>query len=336
MNFKTIVPIFLLVLFSLGACTKKDQIAKDNGLAWKEKYNSLSNAQLNEPVPMDPQDYLVSTNFSTELNAVPNITMNDLFTMSHSNSDYVELANASVAFLQQGDFLDSLKYYLNITDNYDPHLIIAAKLINDAYTLPKPVDFTPGSPGDNLRKCIFTALGLEAVFGVAEGIKKVNLLMNGATFSEMRTAIHAMGWRWFAGALVRIGLRASNTVGFAIMAYEFTVCMIWDGPPPMDSILYYVNMLNLPTPTPAVPMYPAADYDSYISTVHNWALQNNMPTPVNWTTYDLKSLVNMFNMDSNHPIHIYQLNSDFQAQLAYYIDYIFFTTHTPDLQPIPL
>lgn len=67
-------------------------------------------------------------------NLPPTTTVDQLFSpLFQSGTAYSDLASSSIAVLQAADILDSVKYYLNITSNSDPHLILAAKLVTEMY-----------------------------------------------------------------------------------------------------------------------------------------------------------------------------------------------------------
>lgn len=245
-----------------------------------------------------------------------------------TTTEYQSLSEASVAILQQAGVLDSLKFYLNTTSNTDPHLILAAKLINDLYVEgPPPPDSIQYA---NTWKCLLEALGVPAA--------AVLNIMKGVTMAEIGTIIHAMGFRWLAGTLLKAGLGAATGWGLATMVGIFTWCMVWESSPeiadgPID--WHWPEGTNPPLdPTdPTDPTYTVQQFTDYINAVIAWYPGTGLPAPTVWYPADLISAIDAFNVSAEAPTYlVFALYSQpgFIAQLKNYIN----TQYVPGLSTI--
>jgi hypothetical protein len=78
--------------------------------------------------------------------------------------------------------------------------------------------------------------------------------------------------------------------------------------------------------------YSNSDFDSYIQAVKSWGAshQGSGPSgggpiinnPLLWTRQDLIIYIGQFNNDSSHLALAHQYDTDFQTQLAYYVNYV--------------
>jgi hypothetical protein len=277
---RSLYPILLLLIIFL-ACNK--ETADQATLAPVTQAN----------VPLDPvlPDETVSDAFNTEFTAAENLSLGDVFSPAYQNTpSYLALLNASVEILRKANGLDSLKYYLGITNDNDPHLIIAAKLINDMYLEgPPEQEANLRGGGSSILKCLGEALGLP--------VGEIVSVAGSMTMAEIGTAIGAMGWRWFASTMVKVGIRAASGAGAVVMAATFTWCMIWEEDMDIDPDPVTWTPPGTTNPQPD-PTYTVAEFYNYINAVTDWFYASHAggeePIPVQLLGGDLIRAIDDF------------------------------------------
>ena len=208
--------LLLFTMFSTSflAC-KKNSFSSSNGDVNLIKEESLqkranNSNQLSENVVLE--------NFDNALSEVSTTTVADLMSPSfQSTSAYISLSNASIDLLQTAGALDSIKFHLDISDNSDPRLIMAAKLVNEMVSYP-PDPLSPNKSVPAWADCLVKA-------GIGISINTIYSIFEGGSIALVGQAIKHMGYAWFAKTVGTVFAKVLTGVGGAIMLGQFAWCM---------------------------------------------------------------------------------------------------------------
>jgi hypothetical protein len=305
---RSLYPILLLLIIFL-ACNKETA----------DQATLAPVTQADVPLPPALPDEAASEAFNTEFTAAEDLSLGDVFSPAYQSTlSYQALVSASVEILRKANGLDSLKYYLGITNNNDPHLIIAAKLINDMYLEgPPEPDVNLRGGGSSILKCLGEALGVP--------IGQIMNVAGSMTMAEIGTAIGAMGWRWFASTMVKVGIRAASGAGAVLMAATFTWCMIWEDDLAIDPDPVSWNPPATTEPQPD-PTYTVAEFYNYINAVTEWFYASHAgglePVPVQLLGADLIRAIDDFGQaPGTGPQEVveYRTKPGFISQLKHYV-----------------
>jgi len=321
MKYKILLPFFFLGLLFSSSCSKNDTV---NGQYPKQNNRSEIPTSIS-PVPIQ-SDAVLNQNLVASVQAVPSLNLNALYSLDHNGPAYSQILTSSIAILEQAKILDNLKASLGIITNDDPKIIIAALLINNIYNIPRPI--VEGSIGSSILKCALTALGLP--------MGAMARLVGALTMAEIGTALSAFGFRWFAGAVLKTGLKAASGAGLTIMVAQFTFCMIWESENPTPGQLESYAPPETGNPNTPIYNYTFTEFNNYINVVKSWILsQHEVPYPSTLNATELKNFIRIFNINQTHPVHSYQNDTRFQGQLTTYVDKEYFKSGGQGPTPTP-
>ena len=254
-------------------------------------------------------DEAASADFSASVTENVENSVSDLFSDEYqATEEFADLADASAAILQRAGLLNAYMDELNITNYYDPRLIMAAKIINDLYVEgPPPIDNINSA---NLWQCLLSTLGVPATAVVD--------VMRGMTMAEIGTLVEAMGSRWLIKQLAKIGLEAVTGWGAAIVIAEFTMCMVFN-----DEFDGIVDEPQFQFPPNVSRTYTAVDFYTYIVSAVHWEMDRNPgnDSPV-WDKFTIESACNAFKTNPNAAYAGYYLGYEpgFMDKLSTFIN----------------
>jgi hypothetical protein len=205
------LPILFLFLFTCS-CKKYSETNLEGALNAEKQIDKKEgpNALTEEEVMED---------FEDALSAASVATFTDLTSSSYQlTSVYTNLSTASVALLQEADMLDSIKFHLNISNNSDPKLILAARLISEMVMFPPPpLNVSSSMPG--WVDCLVEA-------GIGVSIETLRQIAAGGTLWHVGQAIKHMGYKWFAKTVGKTLTKVLTGFGAALIVADFSWCMV--------------------------------------------------------------------------------------------------------------
>ncbi|OQP64136.1 hypothetical protein A3860_22280 [Niastella vici] len=261
-------------------------------------------------------DEQASAAFGASLGESVGNSVDQMFSTEYQSSEeFADLADASAVILQKAGLLDAYMNELNITNYYDPRLIMAAKIINDLYVEgPPPINNL--SSGD-LWKCLLSTLGIPAAAVVD--------VMKGMTLAEIGTIVEAMGSGWLIRTLAKVGLEALSGWGAAIAVADFTLCMV------MGDQQINADEPVFQWPPNVTKTYTTANYSQFVVSAVQWYKAVNSAdgsTPViSLTPSDIMFYCNAFKSatelnsltTASYPGYYMGVEPGFMNQLSTYV-----------------